>query len=144
MVNSKGGVLARRPSLVFDHAQIAVADLEEAAQHYEKELGLTALTGGHHPGRGTANRIIPLGNCYLELIAVVDAEMASRIPGSMRVAAAASGTPTLQQVRSLWDQIRLRAEEKHKPLKGLLSRATVDSVDDGSLVIGVGDAIKRA
>ncbi len=51
--------------------------------------------------------------------------------------------PTLQQVRSQWDQIRMRAEEKHKPLRGLLSRATVDAVDATVLTIGVGDAIQE-
>jgi DNA polymerase-3 subunit gamma/tau len=51
--------------------------------------------------------------------------------------------PTLQQVRSQWDQIRMRAEEKHKPLRGLLSRATVDAVDATILTIGVGDAIQE-
>jgi DNA polymerase III gamma/tau subunit len=48
---------------------------------------------------------------------------------------------TLQRVRSLWDQIRLRAEERQKPLKGPLSRATVDAVDADSLTIGVSDAL---
>jgi DNA polymerase-3 subunit gamma/tau len=52
-----------------------------------------------------------------------------------------AGPPTLQQVRSLWDQIRLRAEERQKPLKGPLSRATVDAVDADSLTIGVSDAL---
>ena len=51
--------------------------------------------------------------------------------------------PTLQQVRSQWDQIRMRAEEKHKPLRGLLSRATIDAVDATVLTIGVGDAIQE-
>ena len=55
----------------------------------------------------------------------------------------AAVVPTVQQIRSLWDQIRLRAEEKHKPLKGLLSRATVDAVEHGALVIGVGDTIQE-
>jgi DNA polymerase-3 subunit gamma/tau len=52
-------------------------------------------------------------------------------------------TPTLQQLRAQWDAIRLRAEEKHKPLRGLLSRATVDAVEGGTLTIGVGDAIQE-
>ena len=54
-----------------------------------------------------------------------------------------AASPTLQQVRSQWDQIRMRAEEKHKPLRGLLSRATVDAVDATVLTIGVGDAIQE-
>jgi hypothetical protein len=37
----------------------------------------------------------------------------------------------------------MRAEEKHKPLRGLLSRATVDAVDATVLTIGVGDAIQE-
>ena len=34
------------------------------------------MPGGRHEGWGTANRIVPLGETYLELIAVVDAEEA--------------------------------------------------------------------
>ena len=30
------------------------------------------MAGGRHPGWGTANRIVPLGDAYLELVAVVD------------------------------------------------------------------------
>ncbi len=30
------------------------------------------MEGGRHPGRGTANRIVPLGSGYLEIIGVVD------------------------------------------------------------------------
>jgi len=51
--------------------------------------------------------------------------------------------PTLQQVRSLWDQIRLRAEEKSKPLRSLLSRTTVDALEDGALFVGIGDPIQE-
>ncbi len=53
------------------------------------------------------------------------------------------GAVTLQQVRSLWEQIRLRAEEKHKPMRALLSRATVDAIDGNALVIGVADPIQE-
>ncbi len=56
---------------------------------------------------------------------------------------ASPANPTLQQVRSQWDQIRTRAEEKHKPLRGLLSRATVDAIDANVLTIGVGDSIQE-
>jgi hypothetical protein len=61
-----------------DHVLLAAADLDEAAARLEREHGLLALGGGRHPGLGTANRIVPLGEQYLELIAVVDeAEAAS-------------------------------------------------------------------
>jgi DNA polymerase-3 subunit gamma/tau len=60
------------------------------------------------------------------------------------VSPAPPGEPTLQQVRSQWDQIRLRAEEAHKPLRGPLARATVDSVENGALTIGIPDSIQEA
>ena len=72
----------------FDHVQVAVSDLERAADRYRREHGLIALPGGRHPGRGTANMIVPLGDSYLELIAVVDRAEAEALPTSMRVARA--------------------------------------------------------
>jgi len=47
--------------------------------------------------------------------------------------------PTLQRVRSLWQSIRTRVEGERKPLKAVLSRATVDAVDGDTLVIGHAD-----
>ena len=56
----------------LDHVLIAVADLTTAAQEIEARYGLASIEGGRHPGWGTANRIVPLGENYLELVAVVD------------------------------------------------------------------------
>jgi hypothetical protein len=55
-----------------DHVLIAVDDLEAAAKEVEERYGLTSVEGGRHQGFGTANRIVPLGETYLELVAVVD------------------------------------------------------------------------
>jgi len=60
------------------------------------------------------------------------------------LADAAPPAPNLQQVRSLWDQIRLRAEERYKPMKGMLAQATVDSLEGTALVIGVVDALQES
>jgi DNA polymerase-3 subunit gamma/tau len=65
-------------------------------------------------------------------------------PASPALSAAPPREPGLQQVRSLWDRIRSRAEESHKPLRGPLARATVDSVEGGALVIGISDSIQEA
>jgi len=56
----------------LDHVLIAVSDLEAAATEVEERLGLASVEGGRHQGLGTANRIVPLGKTYLELVAVVD------------------------------------------------------------------------
>ena len=56
----------------LDHVLIAVTDLEAAARDFESRHGLASIDGGRHRDFGTANRIIPLGSTYLELVAVVD------------------------------------------------------------------------
>ena len=50
--------------------------MAEAAHEFELEHGLSSIEGGRHPGWGTANRIVPLGESYLELVAVVDQDEA--------------------------------------------------------------------
>jgi hypothetical protein len=51
---------------------MVVADLEAAAQEMDARYGLASVEGGRHAGWGTANRIVPLGTVYLELVTVVD------------------------------------------------------------------------
>jgi hypothetical protein len=62
----------------IDHVLIGVTDLGPSAAAVEKQLGVTSVEGGRHPAWGTANRIVPLGDSYLELLAVVDRATASR------------------------------------------------------------------
>lgn len=59
----------------IDHVVLAVAELEAAAARFTARTGLASVPGGRHPGWGTANRIVPLGPNYLELLAVEDAEI---------------------------------------------------------------------
>jgi hypothetical protein len=63
--------------LQLDHVLIAVSDLAAAGREIEDRHGLTSIEGGRHPAWGTANRIVPLGDSYLELVAVVDAAKAA-------------------------------------------------------------------
>ncbi len=56
----------------FDHAVIAVRDLDSAIAHCREVLGLDARPGGRHTGRGTHNGLIRFGVDYLELLAVYD------------------------------------------------------------------------
>lgn len=72
----------------LDHVIFAVADLDLAAQELLDGYGLASVPGGRHPGWGTANRIVPMGGSYLELVAVVDAHVAARSTFGRWVAAA--------------------------------------------------------
>ena len=56
---------------------IAVTDLRAAAWELQARCGLASVEGGRHPDWGTANRIVPLGDSYLELVAVVDQQAAA-------------------------------------------------------------------
>ena len=64
-------------SIWLDHAILAVRDLDRAASEIEKRFGFASVPGGTHPAWGTGNRIIPLGDTYLELMAVVDESAAA-------------------------------------------------------------------
>lgn len=62
----------------IDHVVYGVQDLETAATRMKQEFGLGSVPGGHHPGWGTGNRIVPLGPSYIELLAAVDPVEAKR------------------------------------------------------------------
>jgi hypothetical protein len=55
----------------LDHIIIGVNDLEQATRIFQQDLGLAVSGGGIHPTGGTANRIIVIGDTYLELITVL-------------------------------------------------------------------------
>jgi hypothetical protein len=54
----------------IDHVLYAVSNLDDAAARWAADFGLRSVPGGVHPRWGTANRIVPLGGAYLELIGV--------------------------------------------------------------------------
>jgi catechol 2,3-dioxygenase-like lactoylglutathione lyase family enzyme len=61
----------------FDHAVIAVADLDLATEAYGA-LGFEVFPGGRHEHRGTHNALIRFGGAdYVELLGVYDPETAS-------------------------------------------------------------------
>jgi hypothetical protein len=59
-----------------DHVLVCVPDLDDSVAVFEAEHGVASVPGGRHRGHGTANRLVPLGESYVELVAVVDAEEA--------------------------------------------------------------------
>lgn len=66
--------------LRIDHVIYGTADLEKTARSIEEGYGLASVIGGKHEGRGTGNRIVPLGSAYLELMGVVDEGEAAAHP----------------------------------------------------------------
>lgn len=67
-------------NLRIDHVIFGTSDIDGAAREIEERYGLASVEGGKHEGRGTGNRIVPLGSAYLELMGVVDAEQAAAHP----------------------------------------------------------------
>lgn len=64
--------------LRLDHVVFAVGDLDEAAVRFREKLGLDSVAGGLHERWGTANRIVALGEEYVELVAAIDRDAALR------------------------------------------------------------------
>ena len=56
--------------LKLDHLALTGKTLEEAVAHCEDVLGITLAAGGRHEAFGTHNRLLGLGDVYLEAIAI--------------------------------------------------------------------------
>lgn len=57
-------------TLVIDHLVVAARSLEEGSSWIESRLGVAPSGGGKHALMGTHNRLLSLGNAYLEVIAI--------------------------------------------------------------------------
>jgi hypothetical protein len=64
--------------LGIDHVVLAVDDPDATAAQLEEKLGLRLAAGGRHEALGTFNRLVWLGDSYLELVGVFDADVAAR------------------------------------------------------------------
>jgi hypothetical protein len=56
--------------LALDHIAVSAATLEDGAEWVEMALGVPLAGGGKHPHMGTHNRLLGLGDLYLEVIAI--------------------------------------------------------------------------
>lgn len=57
-------------SLVFDHIAVSALTLPEGVASVEAALGIALVGGGAHDHMATHNRLLGLGDLYLEVIAV--------------------------------------------------------------------------
>lgn len=60
----------------IDHVIVAAADLAQLEAAFTR-LGFLVVGGGQHPHLGTRNRIILLGEGYIELLAIADQQVVS-------------------------------------------------------------------
>lgn len=67
--------------LSLDHFAITAARLEEGVAEVEEALGLHLDAGGQHPDFGTHNRLLGLGDVYMEVISI---DPAAPSPGRPR------------------------------------------------------------
>lgn len=97
--------------LRLDHVVYAVPDLDEAAVRFRERFGLDSTEGGRHERWGTANRIVPLGDQYLELVAAVDTPVAAETGfgrGVLERAAGGGGWLTIAAVADDLDAVASR------------------------------------
>lgn len=69
-------VLDRVGCVRIDHVVLGSLDLDATSERFLDEHGLASVPGGLHAAWGTANRIVPLGDDYVEFLAVVDPAVA--------------------------------------------------------------------
>lgn len=61
----------------IDHVILGINDLDRGIREFESRTGVTPKRGGEHPGRGTQNALVALGNrWYLEILAPVSSQAA--------------------------------------------------------------------
>jgi hypothetical protein len=111
-------------SVELDHVLVAVSDLAESARELEVRYGLASIEGGCHPGWGTANRIVPLGDAYLELVTVVDEEEAlASVLRRLGRRGASGGRPASRLGRSHPKARRRRRATRARSVFGLARHA---------------------
>ncbi|HVL90473.1 MAG TPA: VOC family protein [Actinomycetota bacterium] len=64
----------------IDHVIYGTHDVNAAGHRFWDEFGLASYEGGLHPAYGTANRIVPLGDSYIEIMGISDPTAARMNP----------------------------------------------------------------
>jgi hypothetical protein len=109
----------------IDHILISCQDPEAAAAAVETELGLEATGAGRHTALGTFNRLIWLGDSFIELIGIEARKLAEASwVGRPVVRAAEAGggfamwAAATRGIREEVDQLRARGSDLSDPIAG--------------------------
>ena len=106
----------------IDHVILGINDLERGIREFESRTGVTPKRGGEHPGRGTQNALVTLGNGrYLEILAPAS----SQAPTAARESALDHGQLTLvgwalstRAIDTTVDQLRKAGFDVQGPAPG--------------------------
>jgi hypothetical protein len=109
-------------ALDIDHVILGINDLGRGMQEFESRTGVRPKRGGEHPGRGTQNALVTLGNGhYLEILAPA----ASQPPTAEREAALDHAQLTLvgwaihtRAIGATVEQLRRAGFEVQGPVPG--------------------------
>lgn len=120
--------LQERAAVDIDHVILGISDLERGVREFESRTGVTPKRGGEHPGRGTQNALVALGDGrYLEILAPASTPQ----PAGPRETAVSHAELTLvgwalhtPAIASLVQQVRAAGFEVEGPTPG--SRRTPD------------------
>lgn len=105
-----------------DHVILGINNLERGVRAFESRTGVTPKPGGEHPGRGTQNALVALGDGrYLEILAPA----ATAHPGADREASVSHAELTLvgwalrtPNIRRTVDRVRGAGFDVEGPLPG--------------------------
>jgi hypothetical protein len=124
------GAMKARP----DHIQLGIADLDEGIAFVRKLTGVEPAPGGAHPGYGTRNALISLGEgCYLEILALDPAQMELRSARTDRIRALAGPTILTFAMQTTQVQQKLAAIQNLAGLSGKLDPRSRKKPDGSTL-----------
>jgi hypothetical protein len=126
VIGQPGGEVVTADAIV-DHLLLGVADLDRGIEWLELRAGTRAAIGGSHPGRGTRNALLSLGERkYLEIIAPDPAQQGAQswLPnlGSLAQPRLVWWAAAASDVQSLSHSIREQGLETLGPYAGSRAR----------------------
>lgn len=124
--------------LTIDHLIVTTTDVDALVDELLDRSGLAAVEGGRHPGHGTGNWLVPLGDSYLELLTVVDEDEARTSPfGRWVLERDQHGLAAVCLRTDAIDAVARRIGRSPEPM----SRVTADGTELRWQLVGLAEAL---